>query len=155
MAEEKPVDPKVAKQHPGNADHPAPAAETNAAAADTPPTAPPTGAAKEAAEKRLAEAEQKFAGREGSKGKLFSIFHGEEHHAAILEKRNAKLALEGKAELKELSMLQKIRPGKAAAVAGAVAVTGMVLASMGNKGPSEKAEAVEASRDESPQVARA
>ncbi len=150
MAEEKPVDPKVAQQHPGSADHP------QTTSTDAGPKVL-TEAEKKAAEERLTNAEKAFAGREGSKGKLFSIFHGEEHHAAILEKRNAKLALEGKAELKELSMLQKIRPGKAAAVAvaGAVAVTGMVLASMGNKGPSEKAEAVEASRDESPQVARA
>ena len=56
---------------------------------------------------------------------------------------------------KGLSMLDKIRPGKTAALAGAVALTGVVLASMGNKGPGEQAASIEASKDEAPEQSAA
>ena len=87
-------------------------------------------------------------------GKLFSLNYGEHLHGDLLKLKNTKLAANGKAAVTELGMLDKIRPGKTAAVAGAAAVTGMVLASMGNKGPSEQAAAVEAGRDDQ-QMARA
>ncbi len=41
----------------------------------------------------------------------------------------------------ELSFFEKIHPGKAVGLAGITAITGFALASLGHKGPSERAQA--------------
>ena len=65
--------------------------------------------------------------------KWYSVFHGENALKDIAKK-------EGVA-VEKLGLLKKIRPGKTAAIAGIAAVGTYFIASMGNKGPAERAEA--------------
>ena len=88
-------------------------------------------------------------------GKWYSLFHGEEKQAAKLAEQNKTLVAAGKAEIKELGFFSKLRPGKTALVVGAGAIGAYALATIGNKGPGEKAAAVQAGRDQEPAVGRA
>ncbi len=74
-----------------------------------------------------------------SDAKFFSLYHGETKLAEIASK-------EGKV-VSDLGFLKKLRPGKTALVAGAVALGGYAIAGMGNRGPSEKAAEVNRSRE--------
>jgi len=71
--------------------------------------------------------------------KWYSIFKGENALAEVAKK-------EGVA-VEKLGFLKKIRPGKAAAIAGIAAVGTYFVAGMGNRGPSERAESVNRSRE--------
>lgn len=73
--------------------------------------------------------------------KFFSLFHGETKLAEIASKKGV--------AVKELGFFQKLRPGKTALVAGAVALGGYAIAGMGNRGPSQNASQV-AGRENEP-----